>query len=244
MLISDMGVPQGTILGPSSFSCYLNDMSLKILIALLILFADDSTAVVKGKTVDIVNKKSSEVNYQFVKFAAENFLKINASKTKALQIHTHQTLNLAPPELKIDDVSVEIVTNSKLLGIIIIIIILYCICIASSHVISPITISDTMNWSLQCNRVASKLRSVYNVARKCYRRNIKNCILFLCPKPNPLLNCDMGRIATHGKCIHCPKESSTCYGGDQITAEQLCARIMPTPFPEIQNYDCILTLFL
>ena len=223
MLISDMGVPQGTILGPSSFSCYLNDMSLKILIALLILFADDSTAVVKGKTVDIVNKKSSEVNYQFVKFAAENFLKINASKTKALQIHTHQTLNLAPPELKIDDVSVEIVTNSKLLGI---------------------TISDTMNWSLQCNRVASKLRSVYNVARKCYRRNIKNCILFLCPKPNPLLNCDMGRIATHGKCIHCPKESSTCYGGDQITAEQLCARIMPTPFPEIQNYDCILTLFL
>lgn len=58
-LISDiMGVPLGTILGPNSFISYSNDISLKILIALLILFADDTRMLVKGKTLKEVNTKT------------------------------------------------------------------------------------------------------------------------------------------------------------------------------------------
>jgi len=117
----------------------LNDISLVIIIALLLLFADDSSALVKGKTNEEANYKTKQVNDQFVHFAEENHLKINGSITKILQLHTHQTRNIIPPEISIYSVEVETVNSSKLLGVI---------------------INNTMNWSEQCSKVANKLRSV------------------------------------------------------------------------------------
>jgi Reverse transcriptase (RNA-dependent DNA polymerase)/Endonuclease-reverse transcriptase len=138
-LISDMGVPQGTILGPTSFISYSNDISLRVLIAILILFADDSTMLVKGKTSQEVNTNTVQVNNDFVGFASDNLLTINASKTKIMQMHTYQTKHIVPPEIAISGTNVEVVNNCRLLGV---------------------TISDTMNWLPQCEKVVNKLRSV------------------------------------------------------------------------------------
>jgi hypothetical protein len=52
-------------------------------------------------------------------------------------MHTHQTRNIIPPELKINDYNVEVSSGSRLLGV---------------------KISETMNWSAQCEKVANKLR--------------------------------------------------------------------------------------
>jgi Reverse transcriptase (RNA-dependent DNA polymerase)/Endonuclease-reverse transcriptase len=138
-LTSDMGVPQGTIIGPTSFISYSNDISLRILIAVLILFADDSTVLVKGKTLQEANTNAVVTNNDFVSFAEDNLLSINASKTKVMQIHTHQTRNVVLPDLTINGTNVEAVHDYKLLGVI---------------------ITDTMNWLPQCEKVANKLRSV------------------------------------------------------------------------------------
>jgi hypothetical protein len=86
-----MGVPQGTTLGPFSWNSYSNDFVLYIIIACLILFADDSSVIFKGKTAKVVNEKTVETNNAVVNFAENNFLRLNAAKTNFLQIHTHQT---------------------------------------------------------------------------------------------------------------------------------------------------------
>jgi hypothetical protein len=106
-----MGIPQGTSLGPTGFSTYLNDITLTILIALLILFADNSTAIVKGKTSEIVNQKTVAANNEFVNFASKNHLTVNACKIKVIQMHTHQTRNVIPPEIKINDSNVDVASG-------------------------------------------------------------------------------------------------------------------------------------
>jgi hypothetical protein len=57
-----------------------------------------------------------------------------------MQMHTHQTKNVVPPELVIGGASVEAVNNCRLLGV---------------------TISDTMNWLPQCEKVANKWKMKY-----------------------------------------------------------------------------------
>jgi Reverse transcriptase (RNA-dependent DNA polymerase) len=112
-LTSDMGVPQGRIIGPISFISYSNDISLRILIAVLILFADDSTVLVKGKTLQEANNNAVVTNNDFVSFAEDNLLSINASKTKVMQIDTHQTRNVVLPDLTINGTNVEAVHDYK-----------------------------------------------------------------------------------------------------------------------------------
>jgi hypothetical protein len=80
-----------------------------------------------------------KLNDSVVKFAEENFLRLNAQKTNILQIHTHQTKNTISPSITINDTLVEVCNTGKLLGV---------------------NLTDTMNWSSQCDAVAAKLKSV------------------------------------------------------------------------------------
>jgi hypothetical protein len=55
----------------------------RIIIAILVLFAVDSTihVIAKGKTLSEANTNAAKANTEMVKFTNENHLQINASKT-------------------------------------------------------------------------------------------------------------------------------------------------------------------
>jgi hypothetical protein len=96
----------------------------------------------------------------FVIFANENYLTVNATKTKVIQMHTHQTRNVIPPEVQINNCNVEIANGSRILGV---------------------EICETMNWSAQCEKVANKLRSVtymFTMLREKVTENILKQVYF------------------------------------------------------------------
>jgi hypothetical protein len=110
----------------------------RVVLACLYLFADDSSAVVRGSNYPEVNLKSAAVNQNVINFAGDNFLRLNAQKTNLLQIHTAQTKNIEKANIKIDGEDVVVTQIGKLLGV---------------------KLTDTFNWKTHCDEVASKLKS-------------------------------------------------------------------------------------
>ena len=58
------GIPQGFILGPLLFLTYVNDLNNALNISNFILFADDTTILLKGK---VYNKLMEETNKEIEK---------------------------------------------------------------------------------------------------------------------------------------------------------------------------------
>jgi hypothetical protein len=133
-----MGVPQGTNLGPVGFSVYDNDFPLKVVLACLYLYADDSSVVVKAKNHPELNLKTEIANQNVIDFASDNFLRLNAQKTNLLHIHTAQTKHVEQSHIRINEQDISFTNVGKLLGV---------------------KITDTFNWKTHCDDVASKLKS-------------------------------------------------------------------------------------
>jgi Reverse transcriptase (RNA-dependent DNA polymerase) len=138
VLHSSMGVPQGTNLGPVGFSVYDNDFPLKVILACLYLYADDSSVVVKAKTYPELHLKTELANKNVVDFASDNFLRLNAKKTNLLHIHTAQTKHVEQSHIQVNEQDISLTNVGKLLGV---------------------KITDTFNWKTHCDDVASKLKS-------------------------------------------------------------------------------------
>jgi exonuclease III len=133
------GVPQGTTMGPFTYSAYSIDLPLLVVLAVLVIFADDSTMLIKGSNSNEVNEKTIVANNDVVNYAKENYLTLNSKKTMVMQMRTAQSKIVVPPEVIINDEELSVVSSSRLLGV---------------------TLTNTMNWGTQCSEVASKLRSV------------------------------------------------------------------------------------
>ena len=109
-------VPQGSILGPTLFILYINDLPNIDKLTEYIFFADDANLIITGNTYEEVSNKVNTLLYNVQNWVVQNGLKLNISKTKYM-IFTNkarQDINV-----NIGGVRIEQSTCERFLGVMI-----------------------------------------------------------------------------------------------------------------------------
>ena len=85
------GVPQGSILGRLLFSVYLNDMESAVDCDLL-LYADDSALLIRGKNIIDIEQKLSEELSKLNVWLIDNKLSLHPGKTESILFASNRKL--------------------------------------------------------------------------------------------------------------------------------------------------------
>ena len=114
-LPTNIGIPQGSTLGPLLFILYINDMANSLSYTKIIHFADDSTLYKSyNKTTDISHQINTELE-AINNWLTANKLYLNVNKTKYMIINNRGR----PPDLNltIGNSTIERCTEHKFLGV-------------------------------------------------------------------------------------------------------------------------------
>jgi hypothetical protein len=110
------GVPQGSILGPLLFLLYINDLPNNIN-SKLILFADDTTVILKANSLDQLEFKVNQCFMELSDWFKCNGLKLNQGKTQLVNFRTFQARDGFDKEVIFQGQEVSTLENAKFLGI-------------------------------------------------------------------------------------------------------------------------------
>ena len=119
---NNLGVPQGSILGPLLFILYINDIPEIIKEGKINLFADDTMIYVVNKDVDVLVSILQNELIRVNKYMSVNKLKLNTNKTKFMLLCSDNQLTIFKSKdlnINIGGENIELVTHIKYLGIII-----------------------------------------------------------------------------------------------------------------------------
>ena len=112
----DLGVPQGSILGPLLFNLYINSLSVAVTKSELILYADDAVLIVAASTPkelnDVLRRDFTIISNWY------NRLTLNVKKTKLMLSGSRTTMSpLNDFQFSSDEGQINRVSSFKYLGV-------------------------------------------------------------------------------------------------------------------------------
>lgn len=119
---NDVGVPQGSILGPLLFILYINDLELSIKCCNFHIFADDTILFIAGENLDQLIFALNEEMKSVEEWLKTNKLKINSKKTKLMIVSSsYKYLEdyRKGIKVKVENTEIELVDHHKYLGFVI-----------------------------------------------------------------------------------------------------------------------------
>ena len=120
---TSMGVPQGSVLGPTLFLLYINDIVKHMRFSDIQMFADDTMLYICGEDpVVLINFINEDLNNVY-KWLCVSKMKLNTEKTKGIIFGTKHMLNHLDinmlPDIKINNETIYLVKEMRYLGIIV-----------------------------------------------------------------------------------------------------------------------------
>ena len=175
----NLGVPQGSILGPLLFLIYVTDLPKCLTSGQAIMFADDTNLLFNNVSYTKLFKKANEELHQVDSWLTANKLTLNIEKIKVITFKTRNSppvrLNL---EIKLNGNPLDKVTSIRFLGV---------------------TIHGHLTWKSHMELLLKKIRMGGDIIQK-----VKP---FLSQKSLQLLYCSM--IQSHFNTVFLPGVSTT-----------------------------------
>ena len=141
----NIGVPQGSIMGPLLFIIYVNDLPNVVPKLKSILFADDTTLFSSGNDIIRVALELNTELDKLAKWFTSNKLSLNIKKTHYILFSLSSVIKNTQIDVKINENSIEKVSSTKFLGI---------------------YIDDKQNWVPHIDHVCKKLRKSIGILKK------------------------------------------------------------------------------